>query len=90
MNNDLINAAFEMAGGFFILLSVRRAYLDKKVAGVSWLHVLFFTFWGAWNLYYYPSLGQYLSFYAGQFLVLVNTIWVSQLIYYGRVDRFSE
>lgn len=90
MNNDLINAAFEMAGGFFVLLSVRRAYLDKKVAGVSWLHVSFFTFWGAWNLYYYPSLGQYLSFYAGIFLVLVNTIWVSQLIYYSRVDRFLE
>ena len=51
---DSVNGAFELCGGFFILLSVRQLYLDKQVKGVSLSHVGFFTLWGAWNLVYYP------------------------------------
>ena len=82
--NDIINASFEFVGAFAVLLSVRKAYQDKQVHGVSWLHVAFFTAWGFWNIYYYPSLDQWWSFAAGVFLVVVNCIWVGQLIYYSR------
>ena len=56
--NDLVNGAFEMLGGFFILLSIIRLWRDKKVRGVSVVHVAFFWLWGVWNVYFYPSLGQ--------------------------------
>jgi len=79
---DLINASFELFGGFFILMHCWVAYKDKAVAGVSIISVAFFSLWGFWNLFYYPHLGQMLSFYAGVFIVLANLLWVGLLLKY--------
>jgi len=79
---DLINGLFECCGGFFIALSVRKLHRDKKVKGVSWVHAAFFSAWGYWNLFYYPHLGQWLSFAGGVFLVAVNTLWLCQMWYW--------
>lgn len=84
---DLINGLFETAGGFFILMSVRNLYLAKLVRGVSWLHVGFFSSWGFWNLYFYPSIDQWLSFWGGVFLVAANTFWLGQIVYYLIKER---
>lgn len=86
---DLINGIFELCGGFFCMFSVKKLYKDKKVFGISWIHVIFFTSWGYWNLFYYPALGQWLSFAGGVLLVLVNTIYTVMLIYYNRVNRMN-
>lgn len=88
---DLINGTFESCGGFFILFSVIKLYKEKIVRGVHWVHTSFFTSWGFWNLYYYPALDQWFSFFGGFFLVLVNTIWLSQIIYYNYLkDRYVD
>ncbi len=79
---DIINGTFEGTGGFFILLSVIKLYRDKKVMGVHWGHSAFFTSWGLWNLYFYPHLGQWLSFWGGVFLVSVNAFWLGQIFWY--------
>ena len=84
---DLINGCFELFAGVFCFMNCMRLYKDKKVRGVSVIATMFFTSWGFWNLYYYPSLGQTLSFYGGIFIVTVNTIWVSQMIYYTRKEK---
>lgn len=84
---DLINGIFESAGGFFIALSVYKLHCEKKVRGVSWIHVAFFSSWGFWNLFYYPHLGQWASFWGGLFLVTVNLIWLGQIVYYGWQER---
>ena len=84
---DLINGGFELLGGLFIALSIRRVLIDKAVAGVSWLHVSFFTFWGLWNLFYYPHLDQWASFAGGVVIVTTNTVWVALLIYYSRKQK---
>lgn len=84
---DMINGTFEFAGGLAILLSVFKLSRDKIVRGVSWPHVLFFTGWGAWNLYFYPHLDQWFSFAGGVFIVLVNTTWVCQIIYWNWKER---
>jgi len=63
--NDLINGSFELLGGFAICQSIFRVIKDKSVKGVSVPHVAFFSLWGFWNLYYYPTLGQMLSFWRG-------------------------
>lgn len=80
---DLINGTFETSGGGFIFLSVLKLYRDKKVMGVHWGHVAFFTSWGFWNLYFYPHLHQWLSFAGGALLVAVNATWLCQIAYYS-------
>jgi hypothetical protein len=80
---DVINGIFEMCGALFIAPSIFKLHREKEVKGVSWVHASFFTAWGYWNLFYYPSLGQWLSFSGGVALVLTNTLWLAQLIYYS-------
>jgi hypothetical protein len=86
-NSDIINGAFEMLGGFFILLSIRRVLIDKQVKGVSVLSTVYFTTWGLWNIYFYPQNDLFFSFIGGIFLSLCNGIWVILLIYYFYTKR---
>lgn len=84
---DLINGTFELLGGWFIFLSCRKLLKQKKVRGVSFVHVAYFTGWGFWNLAYYPHLKQWTSFFGGSLVVLTNTFWLVLLIYYIRKER---
>ena len=81
---DLINGAFELLGGFFILNHCRVVVKDKCVAGVSVISTIFFTGWGVWNLYYYPSLGQWASFVGGLFIVAANMVWIGLMLKYRK------
>ena len=80
--NDSINGLFEVIGGCLLWLSVLKLYRDKKVAGVHWLPFVFYASWGYWNLYYYPSLNQWLSFVGGIVVVTSNTAWVILYVKY--------
>lgn len=82
MTPDLINGLFEVFGGIAIWGHIRRAHKDRKFSGVSLWPVVFFNTWGVWNLYYYPSLSQWWSFFGGCNIVIANTVWVAQMIYY--------
>lgn len=84
---DTINALFELAGSFFILLSILKLEREKQVRGVSWLHTGFFTAWGLWNLWFYPAVGAWLSFIGGIALVLTNAYWLGQIIYYTQKEK---
>jgi len=46
---DVTNGCFELLGGAFILFSIFKLINDKKVRGVSWIHVSYFTLWGYWR-----------------------------------------
>jgi len=81
---DLLNGCFELFGSAFILLSIMKVLKTKSSAGVNWIHPAFFTAWGVWNLFYYPHLGQWLSFVGGIGVVSANIIWVSLLIKYRK------
>ena len=81
---DYVNGAFEILGAVAIFGHVRRVMKDKAVAGVSILSTCFFASWGFWNLYYYPSLGQWASFWGGVFIVAGNVCWIAGMIYYTR------
>ena len=89
MQVDIINALFEFAGAAFISVSIARLNRDKAVAGVSWVSPAFFFVWGLWNLFYYPSLGQWWSFTAGLCLSTANAVWIGQLVYYTAQQRSS-
>lgn len=82
--NDLVNGLFELVAGiaaFYNCYVIRR---DKMVRGVSIASTFFFTSWGAWNLYYYPSLDQTLSFYGGVVIFAANALYVYLLLSYRR------
>ena len=79
---DIVNGLFEAIGGLMIWVDVMTIYKQKVVKGVWVPGRAFFTCWGVWNLYYYPSLGQWASFTGGLVIVLGNVIWVYLAIKY--------
>lgn len=81
---DLINGAFELLGGVALWQNVRRIRKDKQCRGVNWQVTLFFTSWGFWNLFYYPSLNQWASFTGGLNIVAANFVWLWYAIKYRR------
>lgn len=84
MSPDFVNGLFELAGAMFTWANVIRVHKDKQVHGVSWIAVMFFTVWGYWNVYYYPVIGQPWSAACAIGLAVINTVWLTQLIYYDR------
>ncbi len=82
--SDFINGSFEFAGSFFLFINCLRTMKDKKVKGVSIISTSFFASWGIWNLYYYPSLGQWWSFFGGVSIVVMNIFWVCLMIKYRK------
>lgn len=72
---DLINGLFEAFGGLMVWLNVYKIIKDKQVRGVSSVATWVFTAWGFWNLFYYPHLGQWLSFAGGCIIVSGNFGW---------------
>lgn len=83
---DLINAAFELCGGLFLLPSILSAWQAKKIVGYHWITALFFWFWGVWNLFYYPHLGQWISTFAGLGVTSAATAWLILVLLYGRKE----
>lgn len=84
MENDLLNGLFEVVAGILLGINVYQLHKDKQIRGVSILPMAFFMLWGYWNLYFYPSVNCPLSFWGSLLVVVTNTIWVGQMIYYGR------
>lgn len=79
---DLINGLFEMVGAVFLSINVYKIWQDKVLRGVHWTPTVFFSVWGFWNLFYYPSLDQWFSFFGGICIVTVNSIWLYLIFYY--------
>lgn len=83
---DLINSLFELCASLFILGHVRTLCKDKLVRGVSVISTVFFFAWGIWNPFYYSSLNQPLSFYAGLAACAANGLWIGLMVYYKRAE----
>ena len=79
---DLINGLFEGASSLTIWLNVRAILRDKAVKGFSPVPLIFFASWGYWNLFYYPHLNQWLSFFGGVSMVIANTVYIFLVLKY--------
>ncbi len=84
---DVVNGCYEGFGGLMMLLNCYRLYKDKQVKGVSLVTTAFFTSWSFWNLYYYPSLGQWFSFSGGLIIGFFNALWVGMAVYYSKSKK---
>lgn len=87
MNQDMINGGFELLGAFFAWANARRLYRDRELRGVYWPAWAFFTVWGLWNLFYYPSLAQWFSFSAGIALATGNLAWTVMAVWLWLANR---
>ena len=82
---DLINSLFELGASLAIANNCYRVYQDKMVKGVSPWSTLFFTAWGIYNVWFYPSLHQVLSFIAGIAVCGMNVIWLALMLKYRKI-----
>lgn len=87
MTPDHFNGLFEFLGALMLSRNILQLYRDKLVRGVHWMPTLFFAAWGVWNLYYYPSLDQWASFFGGLAIVSVNLAWFGMMVYYKERER---
>jgi len=85
VNGDIINGLFELLGAFFTWRNFVQLLRDREIRGVYWPMTAFFAAWGLWNLYYYPSLGQWFSFTAGVVLCAGNAAWVIAVLRFKRM-----
>lgn len=79
---DLLNSLFELSGAAFVFFSIRDTLKNKSATGISIITVLFFSVWGYWNLFYYPSLEQWLSATGAILLAITNTVWLTLVLYF--------
>lgn len=80
--SDSINGIFEAGGAILMWLNVKRIIEHKQVRGIDWRITVFFSAWGFWNLWYYPSLHQWMSFIGGIVMVTANIVWLVLAIKY--------
>jgi hypothetical protein len=81
---DVGNGTFELVGGLVVWQNVRRIRCDKQIRGADWRVTAFFTFWCGWNLWYYPSLNQWLSFVGAFAVGVANATWLFYAIKYRK------
>lgn len=89
MKPDHINGLFELIGGTLLILNCRRMYVDKEVKGVSIIPCVFFTSWGYWNLFFYPALNAWWSFYGAILVAITNSMWLGMVWYYRKFPNLS-
>lgn len=76
MNADITNALFELVGAFFTWKNFLVLKKERKLQGVYAPTTAFFTSWGIWNAFYYPTLNQWYSFWGAILLCSGNIAWV--------------
>ena len=81
---DYVNASFETVGAWMCWTNFSRLLRDREVKGVYWPTTAFYVVWGLWNMFYYPSLGQWWSFLAGAVLTGGNVAWVGTYLWMTR------
>jgi len=70
--------------------NVKAIQEHKSVKGVKIAPTAFFAAWGIWNLYYWFHLGQWISWFSGMGILIINTWWVYLAIYYTYKDTIKE
>lgn len=87
--SDLLNGIFEAGLAYGIYLGILQLRKDKQVKGVFWPLTFWTSAWGIWNLYYYPSLGQWFSFWGGLAVVTMNLTWLGHVIHYKILEALE-
>lgn len=87
---DTINGLFEIVGAIFVGRDIQLLARHKSVKGKGLGSNIFFSGWALWNLYYYPSLDQWMSFIGAILLLVSNLTWFLMALYYLRKEKMQE
>lgn len=79
---DWINGAFELLAGVAVLHHCWILHRTKRFEGMSVPSTVFFWLWGVWNLFFYPHLGQWISFVGGVSIMAANLLWAVLMFKY--------
>ena len=79
---DSVNAGFELACAVLLWLNVRTLYRDKQIKGIALSPNFLYLAAGLWDLYYYPFLGQVLSFAASLVYTTGFVLWLGMAVWY--------
>lgn len=90
MTPDAINGIFELAASVLLAMNVIKLHHDKRLRGVCVAPFVFMVAWGYWNCFFYLTLGAWWSFWGGVLIAMVNTTWVSQMVYYTIKKRGKD
>lgn len=82
MSMDFINAVFECSGGVFVALNAWDIWKKKRVAGQTLTAISFFTAWGVWNMFYYPSIHQWWSTAGAWGVMMANAALIYFVVKY--------
>jgi hypothetical protein len=89
MSGDVINGLFETFGAVMITLSTHKLLRERIVRGIHWGQVAFFTSWGVFNMFYYPSIDQVWSFRGGCLVFAANMVYLINLIRFYRAEPLA-
>ena len=80
----------QVASAGFLSISVWQLFKAKMVRGVSAITVAFWVSWGLWDLYYFPHLGQWLAFWGGVCVTLMNSLYVFLICLYNWREKNGQ
>jgi hypothetical protein len=86
MWQDVVNGLFEFCAGAMVWINVAAIRRDKQIRGISFIPVILFTAWGIWNLWFYRSLGLWVSWLGGIMVVLANSVWLYYVWKYRKLN----
>lgn len=81
---DATVGVLNFVGGLFVLLSVRRVLIDRRVAGVSVSAAAFYVFWSSAMLVLFWSVSCWWSFLGGAFVMVANAAYLILLLRFSR------
>ena len=92
---DSVNAGFELSCAILLWINVRTLYKDKQIKGIALSPNFLYLAAGVWDLYYYPFLGQWMSFVACLVYTAGFGLWLGMAVWYtyfwpGRPMRGRE
>mgnify|MGYP001599850197 CR=1 FL=1 len=79
---DSVNAGFELACALLLWANVRTLYKDKQIKGIALSPNYLYLAGGLWDLYYYPFLNQWISFFACAVYTTGFTLWLGMAVWY--------
>lgn len=86
---DAIHATFGVLYTLITFLNILALNRDKKVRGISIHYMGFVCLFSTWNIFYLFNLEQYVAASSAVTYLTVNLIWITQMLYYLRLESRS-
>jgi hypothetical protein len=87
---DKISSLFVFGGCFVILKNILYLHKMKMIVGVPYIHMIWFTLWCIFNIFYFYHLNQMQSFYVSIVNAILQLIWAVEYIIYRKINYLTN